>query len=533
MIFATRSRTCAPRRGGLGVLALCLVLGATAGASGQSAPPSGAAGAAKTADQPPRGPDLFRPLGSFDLTPEQQRKLDELRSDPSSGAIQLFQVNLNVPKTADAININLIPGSTLMLSTRSRADRAADDYSWSGGDASGGKSAALVVKGGQVTGTIHDGDRLYRVRALGGGATAVVEVDQKRLPPEHPPAFDREQKQERPPAKLRASAAGSVAGHAAGSAARSESLARRSNADEPAPGSGGNPGGAPASPAGPAAAAADACGTIDVLVAYTPAAETQSGSIDGLIQLAIDETNTSYAKSGIQPRLRLVRTARTSYVESGDMEVDVARLALTGDGFLDEIPPLRDAAGADIAVLLTGNGNFCGIAREIFAGVDEAYAVVGQNCATGYYSFGHEIGHLQGARHNPEADDTPTPFAFGHGFFSLANRKRTVMSYDCPVGCTRIDSWAAPQVVVDGVAMGDTVLHHDARVLNETACTVAAFRAAATSPATPAPPGTPPATPTAPAPATPSPHPAPAISAWSLLLLLGAAPWLLRGRTPA
>ena len=486
-------------------LLLCSLVTA---AVAQTAPPT--AGAKAADPLPPGKQDLFQPMAAFDLTPEQQRTLEVLRGDPSSGAIQVFRVNLDVPKTADAVNFNLVPGSTMMLSTRSRSDRAPGDYSWTGGDASGAKSAALVVKNSQVTGTIRDGDRLYRLRALGGGATAVVEVDIGKLPPEHPPAFDREKK-ERPQARLRTAAP--MAG-ASGAGMRAERAAR---SDSP-----GHAGEAVATAVGGAAdASADACSTIDILVVYTPAAESQAGSVDGLIQLAVDETNISYGKSGIQPRLRLVGSARTTYSESGDMEVDVARLADPADGFLDEIPPLRDAAGADIVVLLTGNGNFCGIAHDILADVDGAYAVVGQNCATGYYSFGHEVGHLQGARHNPEADDTSSPFSYGHGFYSLANRKRTVMSYDCPVGCTRIDAWATPQVVVEGVTMGDATLHNDARVLNETACTMAAFRAAAGAISPP---------PSGPAVTPAAPHKASAVSYWSLCLLLGTAPFVLRRR---
>jgi hypothetical protein len=508
-----------------GVLALFVA----SGVSGQTAP---VGAGSKTADQPPApGRDLFQPMGAFDLTPDQERRLEKLREDPSAGAIQIYRVDLNVPKTADAININLVPGSTMMLATRSRSDRTANDFSWSGGDASGAKSAALVVKDSQVTGTIRDGEKLYRVRALGGGATAVVEVDQKKLPPEHPPAFDRKEKA-RPPGKpVAALARRPLAVQASRSSRPGPSPAPGAATADRRDGAGtGGGGGAMGVPGGPGEATGDACGTIDVLVAYTPAAETESGSIDGLIQLAVDETNTSYSKSGILPRLRLVRTARTGYVESGDMELDVARLAAPADGFLDEIPPLRDAAGADVVVLVTGSGNFCGIARDILADVEGAYAVVGQNCATGYYSFGHEVGHLQGARHNPEADDTATPFAYGHGFFSVANRKRTVMSYDCPVGCTRIDSWATPQVVVEGIPMGDALLRNDARVLNETACDVAAFRAAESSlGGTPQPAPTPAPQP----PPQPAPHATPAVSTWSLLLLLGAAPFVLRRRSRA
>jgi hypothetical protein len=495
--------------------------------------PAAAPAQTRRADEPPPpAADFFEPLGAFDLSPEQQRSIDTYRADPSAGAVQVFRVNWNVPKTADAVNFGFAPGMDLRLATRSRSDRSPDDYSWSGGDASGGKSATLVIQDQQCTGTIRDGDKLYRVRPIGGGVHAVIEVDTKKLPPEHPPAFDRRkvEPKEPPPLysrRLRASAVRPTAAAESETAGTSGAGLRASTraASERTPRAdlAGAAASADLADAPPAAADA-ACGTIDVLVAYTPAAESESGGAAALAQLAIDETNQSYLKSGIQPRLRLVHAEEVAYVESGDMELDVERLANPADGFLDDVPPLRDAHHADLAVLLTGNGNFCGIAADILAAADRAFAVVGQNCATGYYSFGHELGHLQGARHNPEADPTPTPFAHGHGFFSTANRKRTVMSYDCPVGCTRIDVWADPTVVVDGVPMGDPAVHHDARVLNETACDIAAFR---TGPGSE--PGSGPATPES----TVAPKKVPSLSAWSALLLVAAAPWALARRARA
>jgi hypothetical protein len=481
---------------------------------------------AATKDQPPASADLFQPLPvAFDLTPEQQQAMQAYRSDPSAGEIQLFRVNLSVPKTADAVNFNIVPGVAMMLSTRNRNDRSTADYSWTGGDATGEKSAALVVKDQQVTGTVRNGDKLYRLRPVGNGVTAVIEIDQKKLPPEHPPAFDQKKHPPKEPS-LQSSLTARPASTSKRAATRAVVASR---AD--APGSGG----ASTGSGGGAAGSADACGTIDVLVAYTPAAEQQSGAIDALVQLAIDETNNSYANSGIRPRLRLAHQARTSYVESGDMEVDVARLANPSDGFLDDVPPLRDLHQADIAVLITGNGNFCGIAADILATADNAFAVVGQNCATGYYSFGHEVGHLQGARHNPEADPTATPFAFGHGFFSPANRKRTVMSYDCPMGCTRIDVWADPTIMVLGVAMGSAALNHDARVINETACAVAGFRqATGVAPVSGPSGGTGTSTAgTGSGSGASTPHSAPAFSTWSLLALVALAPLLVRGRERA
>ena len=57
-----------------------------------------------------------------------------------------------------------------------------------------------------------------------------------------------------------------------------------------------------------------------------------------------------------------------------------------------------------------------GQADAIYADASSAFAIVDYDCATGYYSFGHELGHLQGARHDPNNDPTSTPFAYGHGY---------------------------------------------------------------------------------------------------------------------
>ena len=506
-------------------LAATLALAPAVAAQASRTPPP-------TGDQP-QGADLFSPVGTaFDMTPAQEKAMAAFRADPSAGEIQVLRINANVPRTADAVNFNFLTGTPFMLSTKARQDRAAGSYAWLGGDESGGKSATLVVQGDAITGTIRDGDKLFRVRPLGGGVHAVIAVDQAKLPPEHPPAFDkkrpttaeppprlavRREAAVRPPTREHPAAERAAAVRGATRAELAAHPAAPPTADQP----GGGAGGGSASPFLSASAAGDEdpCATIDVLVAHTPAAVAQSGGVDALVDLAILETNASYANSGIRPRLRLVGRVATDYVESGSMETDVARLANPSDGFLDEIPPLRDQRNADIAVLVTGNGDFCGIAADIDVGADRAYAVVGQNCATGYYSFGHEVGHLQGARHDPDADPEPT---FAHGFFSLANRRRTVMSYNCPPGCTRVDFWSSPATVVEGVTMGSAADNDNVRKLNERACAVAAFRQA---------PGGGPSTPTPlPTPIAPesSTRPAPAASTWSLLALLAAAPLALR-----
>jgi hypothetical protein len=99
---------------------------------------------------------------------------------------------------------------------------------------------------------------------------------------------------------------------------------------------------------------------------------------------------------------------------------------------------------------------------------------------TGYYSFGHEFGHLQGARHDTYVDSTMTPFSYGHGYVYLPGLWRTIMAYNnaCSVfgmDCTRLQYWSNPTVPYGGQPMGDSFAQNYV-VLNNTALAVANFR---------------------------------------------------------
>jgi hypothetical protein len=139
----------------------------------------------------------------------------------------------------------------------------------------------------------------------------------------------------------------------------------------------------------------------------------------------------------------------------------------------------RDSSQADMAMMLIDQTDYCGLADAILADSTTAFAIVHYECATGYYSFGHELGHLQGARHDPANDPSTTPFAYGHGLQHTAVASwRTIMAYNCPSGCPRLQYWSNPNVTYNGVAMGTGETNDNARVLNQTSATVAAFRAA-------------------------------------------------------
>lgn len=231
-----------------------------------------------------------------------------------------------------------------------------------------------------------------------------------------------------------------------------------------------------------AAAAADGGSTIDVLVAYTPKIASIYGSAgaEALVIQAVAEANQAYANSGVTARLNLVQAVLTDYVESSSMNTDLSRLRATNDGYLDELHSLRDQYGADLVSLIADQPGYCGLAYRMtslstgFA--SSAFSLVHRTCATGYYSFAHELGHNQGLHHDP-ANASGAIYPYAYGYQEPFNAFRTVMAYNCSGGCTRVSQFSNPNVLYNGQPTGADNASDNARTLNTTAATVASFRA--------------------------------------------------------
>ncbi len=255
----------------------------------------------------------------------------------------------------------------------------------------------------------------------------------------------------------------------------------------------------------PAAAPGGPPTLIDVLVVYTEEARLSAGgheAMQALIDLGEVETNVSYANGGVGQRIRVVHSEEVSYVESGSSSTDLGRLAGTSDGFMDGVHATRDTYGADAVSLWVETGG-CGIGYLMgsvspgFAGF--AFNVCRLSCATGNLTFGHELGHNMGLRHDWYVDDTSgLPYTYNHGYPYPAGGWRTVMSYndlcaDLGGACTRLQRFSNPDELEGGVPTGvpagtSTVCTagnqanppcdaDNRQALDNTAATVAAFRA--------------------------------------------------------
>jgi hypothetical protein len=234
-------------------------------------------------------------------------------------------------------------------------------------------------------------------------------------------------------------------------------------------------------PEGSLGPTADSGATIDIMVAYTDDARAAAGgtpAIKATILTALNETNTSYANAGVTTRLRLVHVQEYSYTETGNMSTDLSRFRGTTDAYFTTIHSLRNTYAADMVGLIVENGGaYCGLASTIMATATTAFQVTDRSCATGYYSFGHEFGHLQGARHDTFVDPTNTPYSYGHGYVKTTGTMwRTVMAYgDACGGCTRIQWWSNPAKTYGGAPTGVSNTKNYL-VLNNTDYTVANFR---------------------------------------------------------
>jgi Metallo-peptidase family M12 len=332
---------------------------------------------------------------------------------------------------------------------------------------------------GKMAGSVQHQGRLYSIRHLGGEMHAVVEMSDEKMPQEHAPmpmrlrTIDPNQRDDplvnqgdastlRPPTKavlpgIRSQAPGSKKDRQIASAAsKAKDAAAKPQQNK---------------------SAAQPDIVIDVIVAYTKkAASNYSDVKHELVDLAIEEANESFRQSGIgQVKLRLVHAYQTAYVEEGAHFDHVWRFADKGDGYMDEIHPLREQFKADVAILVVDDPKGCGLATRVYADAEEAFAVVHHECAAASYSLAHEIGHIIGARHDLNLDKMMTPFPFGHGFVN-GTKWRDIMSYkeSCD-GCPRLPVWSSPKILVRGEPAGTLELDN-ARVILEQAGRVAAFR---------------------------------------------------------
>ena len=403
----------------------------------------------KTSLPPPQAGsrDLFVQPEEFDPTKiqsseEEERSFALWKQLPTTETIKKVKINREAFSFAE-IKIQLSPELAVTAIRREIKQKDEDTFIWVGDLKGRQESLIFVVDEKGVTATIRVGGEYYRIYSLNPETHVLIDVDESKF------------------------LEGDCVDEESTELGKKNQHSAFTETSKVTP-------------------AAHQATVITVLVAYTDAAaKAANGNIARLIEDAEEETNESYKKSGITQRIQVVHTEQVKYTTTGDSKKDINRFQGKNDNHLDEVHALRDRYAADVMVLITNPPNYSGRAFEIGAKEDQAFAVINWDYLTWEYTFGHEIGHLQGARHDPYVDNDTSPYAYGHGYVYLsgqpANNWRTIMAYrkecdDNNTSCPKIQYWSNPNVKYNKVAVGTAATHDNARVLDETAQTVAGFR---------------------------------------------------------
>lgn len=305
--------------------------------------------------------------------------------------------------------------------TEKKISHATATEIWSGKIIGMPKShVSIAVTHGVVSGSIRTDDgKFYKIVYIANNTYSIEEIDEQELPKELEPQKPRSK-----------------------SSARGVSAA-----------------------SAPVSGASDTGQIIDIMVLYTASARNAAGgtsAIESIINSAVNTMNTTFSNSGITPRIRLVHTEEVSYNrgETGTasgFSTALDDLTGTSDGFMDHIHALRDTYHADMVQLLMNNNAVGGLAwimqTPSSAFESNAFSVVHYEYADGW-AFDHEFGHNMGMAHDRAHAANAGAYSYSYGFQSPSGSWHTIMSYDCPDGCPRIDYWSNPEVTYNGELTG-------------------------------------------------------------------------------
>lgn len=406
---------------------------------------------------------LLRTESAARLSPEQAARFARVVAQMHNVDVQLAELDDSAAARLlgdGEITLALGPNLSSTFSRVQATVRSNGRISWRGRGNGSGEQLLLVLGTAGLYASITSEKHSYKVEPIGDGFHAVSRLDYVALPTDEPnpigvlnPDSVGPTGAESPPTGLRQGLRLAEPANTSETNTLPREIGRLLLA--------------------PRAASLGSGDTVTVVVGYTANAAAATLDMGSLIQLAVDESNAGYSNSGVPLFVDLVHFGEVSYNESlYSFPQHLSALQSSSDGVMEVVHTWRNQYLGDFAVLLVDDNDYCGLASQILATHTSAFAVVHYDCATGYYTFAHELGHLQGARHQTSIDNSSTPFAYGHGFVAPGKSFRTIMAVDGLA--PRVNFWSNNDAT-DPV-QGSSQYEDNARVLSETRSAMAAFR---------------------------------------------------------
>lgn len=208
--------------------------------------------------------------------------------------------------------------------------------------------------------------------------------------------------------------------------------------------------------------------SFSVMIWYTPEFRATFISDEEMmvfIDLIFTETNQGYINSEIP--LTAVKHDVKLHPTLNDLNDSSVML----DAFSSSMPLSDLLSCADSTALLIEEFNSCGIAYLDRAFSCGAISVTKKSCATGYYSFGHEIGHNFGAQHNPEQYSSTDGDGYGHLIqptsSSVNSGYRTILAYRADGHAFRVNHYSNPDVQFNNNPTGIVSVSNNARLITD------------------------------------------------------------------
>lgn len=187
--------------------------------------------------------------------------------------------------------------------------------------------------------------------------------------------------------------------------------------------------------------------------------------LKAFVNLGFAETNQGYANSKIPLNvyLKCLLNSASTDGATGTLTIKGFKAASGGD-----FASFRKTA--DIALLFTSSyTDICGNAYFNTFSSGATIGTLSKNCITGYYSFGHEVGHIVGAMHNRETGGINKPYPTAYGYLMrppVESGYRSILAYTADGYDKRVNYYSSPGLTFQSIPTG-TAEDDNAKLLME------------------------------------------------------------------